>query len=155
MRCLWCFVVLMVPALCAAQVTGVFSLEKTTYNSGEPVVLSFTLHNEGKQTEEVNTADPYSFCSGYTIHITRNGSHEPSCLQGYGGSCLSGAISLPPGGTHTERILLNYPNHSKGDFGAPVKVPGDYTVDAQREISYAPPGDSQLFTAPDHSEAAE
>lgn len=155
MRHLCCLIMLLAPTLCVAQVTGVFSLEKTTYNSGEPVVLSFTLHNEGKQTEEVEAADPYSFCSGYIIHITRDASHEPSCFQGYAGSCLSGAISLLPGATHTERILLNYPNRSMGDLGAPVKIPGDYTVEAKRDIAYAPPGDSLIFTAPDHSEAEE
>jgi hypothetical protein len=152
MRRLSLFVALLAPCLCPAQVTGVFSLEKSTFAAGEPVFLSFTLHNEGMEMEEVSTADPYSFCSGYTIHITRDAAPQPACFQGYGGSCLSGAISLAPGESHTERLLLNYRNDSKGDLGAPVSLPGDYTVDASRGIAYAAPGDSSVFTAPDHSE---
>lgn len=36
---------------------------------------------------------------------------------------------------------------------APVSLPGDYTVDASREIAYAPfRSNSRVYTAPDHSE---
>jgi hypothetical protein len=143
---------LLAASFCHAQVIGVFSLPQSTFAPGEPVVLSLTLHNEGKETEEVRTADPYSFCSGYTIHITRDATQQPACNQGYAGSCLSGVISLAPGASHTERILLNYQNDSSGDLGAPVRLPGDYTVDASREIAYATPVDSRIFTSPDHSE---
>lgn len=152
MRRLLLFVALMAPSLCPAQVTGNFSLEKSTFAVGEPVFLSFTLHNEGEEMEEVSSADPYSFCSGYTIHITRDAARQPACSQGFAGSCLTGAISIAPGASHTERLLLNYRNDSKGDLGAPVRVPGDYTVDASREIGYATPGDSSVFITPNRSE---
>src|SRR5580698_4347606 len=150
---LWIFVALLVPSVCRAQVTGTFSLDKTTFARGEPVFLRLTLHNDGDEPEEIRTADPYSFCSDYEIHITREGSPNPACSQGYGGSCPSGAIMLPPHGSHTERILLNYQNDSRGDLGAPVEIPGDYTIDATREINYAPrSADSRVFTNPDHGQ---
>jgi hypothetical protein len=149
---LWLFVAVLAPSLCPAQVTGTFSLEKSTFAPGEPVFLTLTLHNEGKDSAEVHTADPYSFCSGYKIHITRDAAPEPACFQGYGGSCMSGALSLGPGASHSERLLLNYRNNSQGDLGAPVSLPGDYTVDASRDIAYAPLGsNSRVYTAPDHS----
>lgn len=154
MRGLWFFPALLASSFCPAQVTGTFSLEKSTFAPGEPAFLSFTLHNTGSETEEVSTADPYSFCSGYKLHISRDGAADPACFQGYGGSCLSGVLSLAPHASHTERILLNYRNNSRGDLSAPVRLPGDYTVDASREIAYAPPGrNSRVYTAPDHSEA--
>jgi HEAT repeats len=153
MRRLLLFVALLAPPLCPAQVTGAFSLEKSTFAVGEPVFLSFTLHNEGKEMEEVSSADPYSFCSGNTIHITRDAARQPACFRVFGGSCMSGATSLAPGASRTERLLLNYRNDSKGDLSAPVRVPGDYTVDASGGIAYATPGASQVFTAPNHSEA--
>ena len=137
--------------LCSAQVTGTFSLEKPTFAPGEPVFLSFTLHNEGKEREEVNTADPYSFCSGYRLHIIRDGVPGPTSFQSFGGSCLSGAISLEAGASRTERILLNYQDNSRGYCGH-VGAPGDYIIDASREIAFAPPGPgSPVFAAPDHS----
>jgi hypothetical protein len=146
-------VALLASHFCSAQVTGTFSLEKTAFAPGEPVFLSFTLHNEGKEAEEINTADPYSFCSGYQLHITRDGTPEPKCFRGYGGSCLSGATPLKPGASHTERILLNFENDSRGDLGTPIRTPGDYTVDATRDIAFAPPGpDSRVYTAPNHSQ---
>jgi hypothetical protein len=149
---LWLFVAVLAPSLCPAQVTGTFSLEKSTFAPGEPVFLTLTLHNEGKDSAEVHAADPYSFCSGYKIHITRDAAPEPACFQSYGGSCLSGALSLGPGASHTERLLLNYRNSSQGELGAPVSLPGDYTVDATRDIAYAPLGsNSSVYTAPDHS----
>jgi hypothetical protein len=151
MRRLLLCIALLAPHLCPAQVTGAFSLEKSRFAVGEPVFLSFTLHNEGKEMEEVSSADPYSFCSGYTIQITRDAARQPACFRAFGGSCMSGVISLAPGASHTERLLLNYRNYSKGDLSAPVRVPGDYTVDASREIGSGTPGDPNVFTTPNHS----
>jgi HEAT repeats len=151
---LWLLLALLSSSPCPAQVTGTFSLEKSTFAPGEPVFLSLTLHNSGKEPEEVTAADPYSFCSGYKVHITRDATPKPACFQGYGGSCMSGVLSLAPGASHTERLLLNYRNNSQGDLSDPVNIPGDYTVDASREIAYAPiSGNSRVYTAPDHSEA--
>ena len=150
---LWLFVALLSPSLCAAQVTGTFSLEKATFASGEPVFLTLTLHNEGMGAVEIQTApDRFSFCSGYTIHITRDAAPEPACFQNAGGSCMSGVTSLGPGSSSTERLLLNYRNNSRGDLRAPVSLPGDYTVEASREISYAPlHSNSRVYSAPDRS----
>jgi HEAT repeats len=151
---LWLLLALLASSPCPAQVTGTFSLEKFSFAPGEPVFLSLTLHNSGKEPEEVTAADPYSFCSGYKIRIIRDAAPKPACFQGYGGSCMSGVLSLAPGASHTERLLLNYRNNSQGDLSTPVSIIGDYTVDASREIAYAPPGqNSRVYTAPDHSEA--
>ena len=148
----WLFTALLASHFCSAQVTGTFSLEKPAFAPGEPVFLSFTLHNDGQTKEEVVTADPYSFCSGYELHITRDGVPGPTDFQSFGGSCLSGAISLEPGASHTERILLNYRDDSRGGYCAYVNASGDYTVDASREIAFAPPGTgSRIFIAPDHA----
>jgi hypothetical protein len=85
MRRPWLFVALLAPSLCPAQVTGSFSLERSTFAPGEPVFLTLTFHNEGKEFVEVQTADPYAFCSGYMIHITRDAVTEPACFQNFGG----------------------------------------------------------------------
>jgi hypothetical protein len=150
----WLFAVFLWSHFCPAQVTGTFSLEKTAFAPGEPVVLSFTLHNTGKQVEEVADRGPYSFCSGYRLHITRNGAQEPACYQYFSGSCISGAISLEPGASRTERILLNYQDESRDNSAARVNAPGDYIIDASRQIAFAPPdSNSSVFTAHDHSRA--
>ena len=139
-------VALLAPSLCPAQVTGTFSLDKSTFAPGEPVFLSFTLHNSGTETEAISSADPYSFCSGYKIQITHDpAAAVPACFRGYGGSCLSGAITLAPGASHTERILLNYRNIYQGYATAQVNLPGNYTIDASRDIAYAPSGERIPF----------
>ncbi len=147
-------VALLAPSLCLAQVTGTFSLDKTTFAPGEPVFLSFTLHNSGIEPAEIHTADPYSFCSGYKIHITRDGAPPPTCFKNFVGSCLSGAISLAPDASRTERILLNYQNNSRIDLSTVVSPPGYYTVEATRGIAFDPHS-GKVFTSPDHSETHE
>ncbi len=147
------FVAFTMASLCTAQVTGTFSLEKSVFAPGEPVFLTLRLLNEGSVAEEVITADPYSFCSGYQIHVSRQGLPPVSCFQSSGGSCLSGAVTIAPHGSHTERILLNYRNNSHGDLNPPVKLPGYYAVEATRDIGFAPLGpDSHLFDRPSHTE---
>jgi hypothetical protein len=149
---LWIFATMLAPSICCAQVTGTFSLDKTTFARGEPVFLYLTLKNEGEEPTEIETADPYSFCSGYQLQITRDGAPKRACFQGYGGSCPAGALTLAPRESRTERLLLNYKNTSRGALNDPVSAPGDYTIDALRELKYAPSGDSRLFAAPDHSQ---
>lgn len=146
------FVALSMASLCTAQVTGTFSLEKTVFAPGEPVFLTLRLSNEGTIPEQVVTADPYSFCSGYRVQVTPQGLPHVACFQGSGGSCMSGAITIAPHGSHTERILLNYRNDSLGDLNSPIRLPGYYTVDATRDIGFAPLGpDSHLFDRPTHT----
>jgi hypothetical protein len=149
-------VALLAPSVCLAQVTGTFSLDKTTFAPSEPVFLYLTLHNSGKEPEEISHADPYSFCSGYKIHITRDSVPQPACFRIFAGDCMSGAITLAPGASRTERILLNYRNDGPGDLSDPVSIPGYYTVEATRGIAYAPIGQhSDLFISPNHSETHE
>lgn len=146
-------VALMAPSICTAQVTGSFSLEKSSFAPGEPVFLSFTLHNDGTETAAIRSADPYSFCSGYKIRVTRDATTpKAACFQSYGGSCISGGLPLAPGASHTERILLNYRNAYQGYFTS-VSLPGDYTIDASREIAYGPGGKNIPFPTRDHATA--
>src|ERR1700745_864555 len=119
----WLFAAYLASHFCSAQVTGTFSLEKSSFAPGEPVVLSFTLHNTGKQIEGVAQADPYSFCSGYKLHVIRDEVPDSVRFRGFLGSCLSGVISLEPGASRTEHILLNYQNDSRGDSAAHVSAP--------------------------------
>lgn len=148
-------VALLASSLCPAQVTGTFSLEKSTFAPGEPVFLSLTLHNSGTETEAIHSADPYSFCSGYKIQVTRDPAAQmPACLLGFGGSCMSGAFTLASGASHTERVLLNYRNTYQGHLSSQVNLPGDYTVDASLEIGYAPAAANiPLFNWSDHVKA--
>jgi HEAT repeats len=149
----WIFLVLMTPFGCAAQVTGIFSVDKSVFAPGEPVFLNLTLSNQGEESQEVVTTDPYSFCSGYRIQISHQGSPHVNCNQGYVGSCMSGVTTLAPHSSMTERILLNYPNDSQGDLNPPVNLAGDYTVDAVRTIGFAPLSpDSNVLENPDHTE---
>jgi hypothetical protein len=68
---------------------------------------------------------------------------------------MSGAISLAPGASRSERLLLNYKSNALGDLRAPVGVPGDYTVEASRKIAYAPVAGSRIYTAPDRGEVRQ
>ena len=131
-------------SLSAAQVTGVFSLDKPVYAVGEPVFLNLTLTNQGSTARDVERADPFTFCSGYIIKIERQGTPHAACSEGFAGSCMSGAQRLEPHASHTERILLNYPNRSHGERDAPVKLAGDYTVDALRNINFFIPAGSAV-----------
>lgn len=138
---LWTLGLILTSHLCGAQVTAYFSLDKTVYAAGEPVLLSFTLSNDGKQPVNISTADPYSFCSSYQIHIERQGEPNVACYkQSFGGSCPSGVITLQPHDTRTEQILLNFQNDSRGELNPPVGVPGQYTIDAQRTVGQSPSG---------------
>ena len=153
MRRLCICVALLLSPLCAAQVTGTFSLDNSVFAVGDPVFLNLTISNEGDEPEQIVTADPYSFCSGYKIKISRNGSPRISCSQNWGGSCASGGITVGPHARRTERILLNYPDNSRGDMNPPIRLPGAYTVDAVRTISYGPPGViSNVFENPETTE---
>ncbi len=127
---IWLIGLMFVPCVCPAQVTGTFSMEKAVFAPGEPVYLSLMLHNGGKESEDVVTADPYSFCSGYRIRITRDSTPAAACFRASGGSCMSSKVSLAPGASRTERILLNNQGESRGEVYVPVKEPGSYNVEA-------------------------
>ena len=132
---LWPLALILMSSLSGAQVTGSFSLDKTVFAPGEPVFLSFTVTNAGKQPINISTSDPYSFCSSYHIHIERLGEPYVACYErGFGGSCPSGSMTLGPHGTRTEQILLNFQNDSRGELNPPVGVPGQYRIEAQRAV---------------------
>jgi hypothetical protein len=120
------------------QITGRFFLEKSTFAPGEPVFLYFETTNSGTKAQYLNQADPYSFCSGYQIHLSSYAPPTSTCARGWGGSCLSGVVKLEPGKSRTERILLNFERDIK---------PGNYDVEAGRSLSYAAT-DVDYFSAP-------
>ncbi|MGB2604950.1 MAG: HEAT repeat domain-containing protein [Candidatus Sulfotelmatobacter sp.] len=124
--------------LAFGQVAGHFYLEKSTFAPGEPVFLYFEAANAGTKPEYFEQADPYSFCSGYQIHLSGDTPPTSTCARGFAGSCLSGVTKLESGKTRTERILLNFERDLK---------PGDYDVEAGRNLSYAAT-DVDYFAAP-------
>lgn len=114
----------------AAQVSGEFYLEKSAYKQGEPVFLYFRVTNNGPVALNIHSADPYSFCSGYRINITRDSQATSHCkLAEVFGSCFSSAAALLPGETRIERLLLNFDHE--------INATGDYSVNATRNLSYA------------------
>jgi hypothetical protein len=132
-----------VPAI--GQITGRFYLEKQEFGLGEPVFLNFEVRNSGRESQDIIRADPYSFCAGYKIHLSSDPSPTSSCaLLADGGSCASSSVTLEPGASHSERILINYQHQ--------ILTSGDYVVDATRYLPYDP-GGGQLplkFTAEFH-----
>lgn len=110
------------------QLEGRFFLDKESYAPGEPVFLYFEVENTGSTAQKISQADPYSFCSGYSIKVSNDPSETSSCAAfGFGGSCLSSERSMAPDEKHSERILLNYDHE--------LKSPGEYEVDASRTMS--------------------
>jgi len=117
---------------CAAQLEGGFSLSKPTYLAGEPVFLIFKVKNVGEVPVRIRTADPHSFCSNYHFEIKDVPDRWalPCGGEGRGGSCISGAEILPPGRSHTDRILLNVPYD--------LRRPGTYSLHATYRLKYGP-----------------
>ena len=114
----------------AAQVSGEFYLEKSVYRQGEPVFLYFKVINKGPDAENIHSADPYSFCSGYRINITSEPQVTSRCqLSVVSGSYLSSVAALLPGQPRIERLLLNFDHE--------INAPGDYSVNATRYLAYA------------------
>ena len=117
-------------AVATGQLSGQFYLEKSTFARAEPVVLYFEVRNDGTKAENLPSADPYSFCSGYRISVSSDPDITSSCgPSGVAGSCLSSSAVLLPDERHVERLLLN--------FDHKIDAPGDYSVEAERHLSYA------------------
>jgi hypothetical protein len=115
--------------LCFGQLSGRFYLDREAYAPGEPVFLYFEVTNNGADVYNILAADPYSFCSGYRIHVSTDPMPGSVCEQlGQAGSCALSQVSLLPGKSRTERILLNYDHE--------IDRPGDYQVDARRRLPY-------------------
>jgi hypothetical protein len=129
-------ILLCCPNVVFGQLSGRLYLDKESYTLGEPVFLQFEVKNEGRTAQNIIQADPYSFCSGYSVNVSGDPGTQSSCA-GYGmaGSCLSSSRSLAPGEKYSERILLNY-NHQ-------MRTPGEYEVDASRSLT-----DGNSFTSP-------
>jgi len=115
----------------AGQLSGQFYLEKSRFAPGEPIFLYFEVVNDGLQSENIHSADPYSFCSGYQIKVSSDPKPTSSCpALGFAGSCLSSSVLIRSGKSRIERILLN--------FDRKIDVPGPYSVEAERYLSHAP-----------------
>jgi HEAT repeats len=115
----------------AGQLSGQFYLEKSRFAPGEPIFLYFEVVNDGPHSENIHSADPYSFCSGYHIDVSSDPKPTSSCpALVVGGSCLSSSVMLPSGKSRIERLLLNFDHE--------IDVPGPYSVEAERYLSHAP-----------------
>jgi HEAT repeat protein len=125
------------PTVLCGQVTGRFYLEKDTYAVGEPVFVYFETTNSGSKPMNVYRADPYSFCSGYSIQASSDLPKDSSCgPMATGGSCLSSDRTIEPGQHVTERILLNYEHK--------IDSAGQYDIEAEKSVSFAP-ADEEFF----------
>jgi len=118
-------------AIAAGQVTGRFFLEKQTFAPGEPVFLYFETTNSGTEPQNVDHADPYAFCSGYSLRVSTDSPANLNCTPMIiAGSCLSSDYRLPPGKSRSERILLNYEHK--------IDAAGDYEVEAVKQLTSSP-----------------
>jgi HEAT repeat protein len=116
--------------IAAGQISGQFYLEKSTFAPGEPIFLYFQVVNDGLKAENLHSADPYSFCSGYEIAVSSDPSNTSSCAPlVFAGSCLSSSTLLLPGKKRVERLLLNFEHR--------IGAAGEYSVDAVRHLSHA------------------
>jgi HEAT repeat protein len=114
----------------AAQLTGEFSLHKTSFARWEPVFLYYRLTNNGLDSVTIaSTLDPgQPGCSGHAIKVSNDPIPTPSCpYLGDQGCHYSGPPSHPrllrPGESYLERFLLNFDHE--------INVPGDYWVEAK------------------------
>jgi hypothetical protein len=129
-----CFLLLfLLSGAAAAQLSGRFYLDKETLAPGEPIFLYFQLTNIGSEPLSIDQANPYTFCSGYNIHVSSDEKPSSSCgSTGGAGSCLLSHVELKPKESRTERILLNFEHK--------IEEPGEYLVEARRSLSYADTG---------------
>lgn len=133
MRRWLCFVATLIcPILGWPQVDGRLYLEKTTFAVDEPVFLYLEITNNGTKPIEIESADAYSFCSGYQIHVTGDPGRDWSCAVGFVGSCLSGGRVIKPKETFRQRRMLNEDHH--------LDKPGDYDLEAVRSVGYSDVG---------------
>ena len=114
----------------AAQLTGEFYLQKTSFARWEPVFLYYRLTNNGWDSVTVaSTLDPgQPCCSGHLITVSSDPIPTPSCpLLGGQGCNYTGPPSQPrllrPGESYIERFLLNFDHE--------INIPGDYWVEAK------------------------
>jgi hypothetical protein len=127
-----CFVTLALSGSVVAQVSGNFYLDKSTFAPGEPVFLHFQTTNNSSKSVNIEQSDPYTFCAGFQIKVSSDpagpGPHS-SCVVGFAGDCLSSAMTIKPGESKSESILLNFEHD--------LSKPGDYVIEAARLFSHA------------------
>jgi hypothetical protein len=125
--------VLLTSGLAVGQLSARFYLEKTNFAPGEPVFLYSEIKNGGSEPLNIPQAHPYSFCSGYEIHLSSDEKTPSFCgMAGWAGSCLSSDIELKPGQKRVDRILLNFEHK--------INAEGEYDIQAHRSLSYAQTG---------------
>jgi len=117
-------------AAAAAQLTGEYYLEKTTFAGGEPVFLYYRVSNKGQSTVQIPASDPEQpFCSGNLISVSRDPLPPSSCPFFEGSGCAFDGqprrLPLMPGESHVDRYLLNF-------FAYEINAPGNYLVTARQ-----------------------
>lgn len=129
---------LLIPRAVFTQVNYVarFKLEKQTYHQGEPIFCDFVIQNTGAETILFSYRFPSRAANReleqepeFTIKDLRGrelADPAPRPCGGARGSVVYGTVTLPPGGTHTERWLLNQ--------WARFARPGKYNLRARRRL---------------------
>lgn len=113
-----------------------FKLEKQKYLLGEPIFCDFIIRNTGAQTfmfsyrvpsrapnRELEQEPDFSIKDSAGRALA---DPAPRPCGGAKGSVVYGSVTLPPGGTHTERWLLNQ--------WARFTRPGKYRLRAERRL---------------------
>ena len=119
-------VVLLCSASSLAQMTGELYLDKAVYAPGEPVYLNFRLTNHDTVPHQLSQSDPDGFCSPFRVKVSSDPATGESCAKAQMfGDCESVLLTLAPGESQTERLLLNYRHR--------IREAGEYEVAASRE----------------------
>jgi HEAT repeat len=139
------------PTAARAQLEYVarFRMEKTRYRVGAPIFCDFVIQNTGKQGFVFSYRSPSRAANQElkqepSFVITGRAGQRvfdpaPHLCGGAKGTIVYGSVSLPPGGTHSERWLLN----QWGSFTRP----GTYHVRAERHLPlYAATGSGEEFS---------
>lgn len=124
------------PGFAQADYVARFRMEKSTYLLGEPVFCYFVIRNTGTQSfvfsyRLPSRAPNRELEAEPNFKVTASDGHEvadpaPRPCGGAQGTVVYGSVTLPPGGTHTERWLLNQ--------WARFTQPGKYRVHAERHL---------------------
>ncbi|WP_109489314.1 HEAT repeat domain-containing protein [Occallatibacter savannae] len=130
LRLLFGILLAIVASPVAAQFELSPTLSKETFLAGEPVFLNLTVKNVSNQQLRLDTANPFTMCSGYSFALQGARDRYAMGCAGGAGSCLSGFLDILPGKSFTDRVLLN----ARYD----VRQPGHYLLMVSYRASYAP-----------------
>lgn len=129
------------PSVCVADdnFPAQFKMDKEKYFLGEPIFCSFVLRNASARTLVFSYRFPSRAFQRdlpeepqFVIKDSagaRLADPAPHPCGGAKGTVVYGSVTLPPGATHTERLLLNQWAH--------FARPGKYTLAATRRIALA------------------